>query len=73
MVSKLKVSPFQRVNSPLDEPVTNLRPSGVQRTQKIGHLILLVDVLTNLVVTQLIGLSSKDIGGINCVKKNESI
>lgn len=29
MVSKLKVSPFQRVNSPLDAPVINRRPSGV--------------------------------------------
>jgi hypothetical protein len=66
MVSKLKVRPFQRVNSPLDEPVTSLLPSGVQRTQNIGHLILLVEVLTNLVVTQLTGLSNNDMGGNNC-------
>jgi hypothetical protein len=29
MVSKLKVSPFQRVNSPLVEPVRTRLPSGV--------------------------------------------
>lgn len=29
MVSKLKVRPFQRVNSPLVEPVRTRRPSGV--------------------------------------------
>lgn len=29
IVSKLKVRPFQRVNSPLEAPVTNLLPSGV--------------------------------------------
>lgn len=29
MVSKLKVSPFHKVNSPLDAPVTRRRPSGV--------------------------------------------
>ena len=29
IVSKLKVSPFHKVNSPLDAPVTRRRPSGV--------------------------------------------
>lgn len=29
MVSKLKVRPFHRVNSPLEAPVTRRRPSGV--------------------------------------------
>jgi len=29
IVSKLKVRPFQRVNSPLVEPVRTRRPSGV--------------------------------------------
>ncbi len=33
MVSKLNVSPFHNVNSPLDAPVTSLRPSGVHCTQ----------------------------------------
>lgn len=57
IVSKLNVRPFHNVNSPELAPVTNLRPSGVQAIQKIGHLILFVAVLTNLVVTQFIGLS----------------
>lgn len=58
IVSKLKVRPFQRVNSPDDAPVTSRLPSGVQAMQKIGQRILLVAVLTNLVVTALMGLSS---------------
>lgn len=63
IVSKLKVSPFQRVNSPLDAPVTRRRPSGVHKTQNMGHLILLVEVRTNLVVILLAGLSFSAIGG----------
>ena len=63
MVSKLKVSPFQRVNSPLDAPVISLRPSGVQARVKTGHRILLVAVFTNLVVTALAGLSRRATGG----------
>ena len=59
IVSKLKVSPFHRVNSPLEAPVISLLPSGVQERQNIGHLILLVAVLTNLVVTALTGLSRR--------------
>lgn len=57
IVSKLNVSPFHNVNSPELAPVTNRRPSGVHAIQNIGQRILLVAVLTNLVVTQLIGLS----------------
>lgn len=57
IVSKLNVRPFHNVNSPELAPVTNLRPSGVHAMQNIGHLILLVAVLTNLVVTQFIALS----------------
>lgn len=57
IVSKLNVSPFQRVNSPDDAPVTNRRPSGVHANVNIGQRILFVAVLTNLVVTALIGLS----------------
>lgn len=57
IVSKLKVNPFQRVNSPELAPVTNRRPSGVQANVKMGHLILLVAVLTKRVVTALVGLS----------------
>lgn len=57
MVSKLNVSPFHNVNSPELAPVTSRRPSGVQANVKIGHRILFVAVLTNLVVTALIGLS----------------
>jgi hypothetical protein len=34
IVSKLKVSPFHRVNSPLEAPVTNLLPSGVHWRRK---------------------------------------
>lgn len=38
MVSKLKVSPFHKVNSPLEAPVTNRLPSGVHwgRKRKTG-------------------------------------
>lgn len=57
MVSKLKVRPFQRVNSPLLAPVIKRRPSGVQANVKIGHLILFVAVFTNLVVMAFDGLS----------------
>lgn len=32
IVSKLKAVPFHNVNSPLEEPVTSLRPSGVHTT-----------------------------------------
>lgn len=63
MVSKLNVNPFQRVNSPDEAPVTNLRPSGVQAMQNIGHLILLVAAFTKRVVTALIALSSYAGGG----------
>ena len=69
IVSKLNVKPFQSVNSPLDAPVTKRLPSGVQHTQNIGHLILFVEVRTNLVVTQFIGLSNIEIGGISCKTK----
>lgn len=68
MVSKLNVNPFQRVNSPDEAPVTSRLPSGVHRTQKIGHRILFVEVRTNLVVTQLIGLSFIDSGGTSCLE-----
>merc|ERR1740137_97250 len=63
MVSKLKVSPFHRVNSPLEAPVIRRRPSGVQDRQKMGHRILLVAVFTNLVVTALTELSRVSWGG----------
>ena len=35
IVSKLNVKPFQSVNSPLDEPVINLLPSGVHYKNKL--------------------------------------
>lgn len=57
MVSKLKVKPFQSVNSPELAPVINRRPSGVHARVKIGQRILLVAVLTNLVVIALLGFS----------------
>lgn len=63
MVSKLKVSPFHKVNSPLEAPVTNRLPSGVHLTTNTGHLTLFVDVLTNFVVTAFIGLFNIPIGG----------
>lgn len=93
MVSKLKVSPFHSVNSPLEAPVTRRRPSGVhctethsairaafntQRTQtpevklsltlitNTGHLTLLVEVRTNLVVTAFMGLFNIPRGGTSC-------
>ncbi|KAH9412846.1 hypothetical protein DERP_009828 [Dermatophagoides pteronyssinus] len=62
-VSKLNVKPFQRVNSPLDDPVIKRRPSGVHRTQNIGQRILFVDVRTNFVVIQLAALFCIYIGG----------
>lgn len=34
IVSKLKVSPFHKVNSPLEAPVTNRLPSGVHWGKK---------------------------------------
>lgn len=66
MVSKLKVNPFHNVNSPELAPVTKRRPSGVQASVKIGHLILFVAVFTNLVVTELLELSRYILGGIRC-------
>lgn len=57
IVSKLNVSPFHSVNSPELAPVTSRRPSGVHANVKIGQRILFVAVLTNRVVTALIGLS----------------
>lgn len=57
IVSKLNVRPFHSVNSPELAPVISLRPSGVHASVKIGHLILLVAVLTNLVVIALLGFS----------------
>lgn len=41
MVSKLKVKPFQSVNSPLDAPVINRRPSGV-------HLKKMIEILEKI-------------------------
>lgn len=38
MVSKLNVSPFHRVNSPLEAPVTRRRPSGVHWREQINRL-----------------------------------
>lgn len=38
MVSKLNVSPFHRVNSPLEAPVTRRRPSGVHWRKQINSL-----------------------------------
>lgn len=57
IVSKLKVSPFHKVNSPELAPVINRRPSGVQASVNTGQRILLVAVFTNLVVIALLGLS----------------
>lgn len=57
IVSKLKVNPFQRVNSPELAPVTSLLPSGVHAKVKIGQRILFVAVLTKRVVTALEELS----------------
>jgi hypothetical protein len=36
MVSKLNISPFQAVSSPLDAPVISRRPSGVHCTSELG-------------------------------------
>ena len=45
IVSKLKVNPFHRVNSPLEAPVINRRPSGVHVRQNTGQRILFVATL----------------------------
>lgn len=57
IVSKLNVKPFHNVNSPELAPVTRRLPSGVHANVNIGHRILFVAVLTNLVVTAFVGLS----------------
>lgn len=43
MVSKLKAMPFHSVNSPLVDPVSSRRPSGVHRTTLTGCLTLFND------------------------------
>lgn len=53
MVSKLNVSPFHKVNSPLEEPVSSRRPSGVHLTTLTGQRTLLVEVWTNLVAIEM--------------------
>ena len=45
IVSKLNVNPFHRVNSPLEAPVINRRPSGVHVRQNTGQRILFVIAL----------------------------
>lgn len=44
MVSKLKVSPFHRVNSPEEDPVSSRRVDGIHLTTLTGVRILFVDV-----------------------------
>lgn len=61
IVSKLKVKPFHKVNSPLEAPVNSRFPSGVHFKSFIGDLNLLVDVCTNFVATQAFGV-------VNCTK-----
>jgi hypothetical protein len=73
IVSKLKPMPFQRVNSPLEEAVSNLRPSGVQRTTLTGYFILLRDecrCFTGMESAALSGLAS---GGTICCKLENRI
>ena len=53
----LKILSWRRERHSFERPVINLRPSGVQERQKMGHRILFVAVFTNLVVTALTGLS----------------
>ena len=43
IVSKLKVSPFHRVNSPLEAPVINRRPSGVHYKVTLHNQISFYD------------------------------
>lgn len=43
IVSKLKVSPFHKVNSPLEAPVTNRLPSGVHWGRKKEKLCKATD------------------------------
>ena len=55
IVSKLKVSPFHKVNSPLDAPVTNLRPSGVHYrhskvTEKVAKTLTKLTKMQNMLL-----------------------
>lgn len=63
MVSKLKPMPFHNVNSPLLDPVSSRRPSGVHRTMLIGCLILFSDECKCLAGIVSAGLSSLAAGG----------
>lgn len=63
IVSKLKVRPFQSVNSPDALPVNTLLPSGVHLTQLTGVLILFVEVWTYLVQYEVDVFDSYAAGG----------
>ncbi len=63
IVSKLKPMPFHNVNSPLLDPVSSRRPSGVHRTMLIGCLILFKDECRCFAGIVSAGLSSFAAGG----------
>lgn len=63
MVSKLKPVPFHKVNSPLAEPVSNLRPSGVHRTKFTGCLFLFRESWRCFEGIESAGFESLDSGG----------
>mmetsp|Transcript_26849 Transcript_26849/g.70498 ORF Transcript_26849/g.70498 Transcript_26849/m.70498 type:complete len:246 (+) Transcript_26849:966-1703(+) len=65
IVSKLNVSPFHSVNSPVDAPVISLRPSGVHLRQKIGHLFLFTLWWKNRVVMHCASSSFLTCGGLS--------
>lgn len=60
--SKVRLMPFQRVNSPLWAPQMTLLPSGTHEVQNIGQRTLLETARTNLVVTELTGDSNSPWG-----------
>jgi hypothetical protein len=68
IVSKLKPVPFHKVNSPLLDAVSNLRPSGVHRTTLTGCLILFSEECRCRAGTESTGLWILANGGSICLK-----
>ena len=69
IVSKLNAVPFHRVNSPLLEPASSRRPSGVHRTMLTECLTLLVDSCRYLQVMDSAAERGLAIGGRISIKE----
>jgi hypothetical protein len=63
MSSKLNDMPFHNVNSPLDEAVSSLLPSGVHITTLIGYLALFKDECKCLAGMESAALAGRARGG----------